>query len=185
VSLVNKKNMKIAVFLLILVVASSTLSSLSAARYIISKPKLKSVYYQNEEIEIIAPIMNNDTSELELRSFRILVESAKITGRNATVYINMTIKINKTLNNRESYTIYYKLSLRSLLPDKYNLTVTLEMRYFGETVQEVPLIEDWKFQVKPYIEVPPAAMVVLLIMIGVIILFIGYGIAGRIGRKKK
>ena len=174
----------LAVFVLISIVASFV-SGVSSARYILSSAELKDVYYQNEKLEIITVILNNDSTLLELRNLNIIVESAKIIGKNSTIFVNITVPINVSLERNESFTIYYKLSLRSLVPDKYNLTVFLELRYFAEPIKKVTVIKDWKFQVKPYVEIPPAAIIILLIMIGVIIVFIGYGIAGRIGRKKR
>jgi len=174
----------LTVFIFISII-SSFVSGVASSRYILSSAELKDVYYQNEELEIITVVLNNDSTLLELRNLRIIVESAKIIGKNSTIFINITVPINVSLERNESHTIYYKLSLRSLVPDTYNLTVFLELRYFAEPIKKVTVIKDWKFQVKPYIEIPPAAIIVLLIMIGVIIVFIGYGIAGRIGRKKR
>lgn len=171
--------------ILIVFIATPSLLSVKSDRYITGALPLKSEYKQNENLEVIGVIMNNDTAIMQVQTFNVLVTSSTARpNRNATVYVNITIDVYRDLEGNESYTAYVKVPLQNLLPDTYNVTAFFKIKYYGEETEDVYVIENAQIKIRPYIEIPPAAMVVLVIMIGIIIIYIGYGIAGRFSKKK-
>ena len=159
--------------------------NVQSSRYITNASGLKNEYRQNETLEVVGVIFNNDSTVMQVLSFNVIVKAAVVHGGgNATVYVNITKDINQDIEQHQAYTAFVKIPLKNLLPDSYNVTAFFKIKYYGEDEETVYVIENTQIRVRPYIEIPPFAMVVLMLMIGVIIVFIGYGIAGRFSKKK-
>jgi len=156
-----------------------------AADYITYGESIKDTYKQNEKLEIVGVIFNNKTVTLEVISFNVIIVISELRGRNATVVANVTKELNRNLDVNQSLTAHITIDLRNFLPDKYNITAFFVIRFSGGSEEEAYVFKDKVIRVKPYIEIPPAVMLVLAITVGIIIVFVGYGIAGKfMGRKK-
>ncbi len=178
----STRYLSVALLILIMIPIATPLLSLD---YYVTAGPLKDTYKQNEELEVVGLIFNNRSLPMIVISFNVIVESAQITGRNATIYANITKDINIQIGKSESFTGVIRISLRNFLPDKYNITAFFRYRWLGEELRKDYVIEDAQIRVKPYVEIPPIVMVILAIMIGILIVFVGYGLAGILTRRRK
>ncbi|MGQ4891869.1 MAG: hypothetical protein ACP6IP_05180 [Candidatus Njordarchaeia archaeon] len=176
-----------ATTILLLFITLTFVASASAlpAQYLTYSKPLKKVYKQNEELMIVGTIFNNRSLPIKVLSFNAIVESPDIRGRNATIYANVSKEVNLIIEVNHSLTSYIDIPLKNFLPDKYNVTAYFVFRYLGEEIQKAYVIEDVQIRVKPYVEIPPIVMIILMIMLGIVIVFIGYGLTGIFTKKKK
>ena len=173
----------LSMFIMLTLTASASALPVQYMTY--SKP-LKKMYKQNEDLVIVGTIFNNRSTPLKVLSFNAYVESPRVRGRNSTtVYANVTKDINLMVETNHSLTSYIDISLKNFLPDKYNVTAYFVFQYLGEDIQKAYVIEDAQIRVKPYVEIPPIVMIILMIMLGIVIVFIGYGLTGIFTKKKK
>jgi len=149
--------------------------------------ELKEKYRQNEYLEIMSTIINNETRPLTLVKFNVTIINAKKIGGEIRVAKSIVKDLEKIqIEHLEAFSVYLKIPLRDLAPDKYNLTAFFICYYDPLHEQNVTVLKDFKFQLLPSIEIPPAAIFVAFIMSAIIIIYVGYGIAGRVkGRFKK
>lgn len=160
--------------------------SVSATDIIARSTSLRQTYRQNEKIEITATIVNNDTRVLTVEKFNItIIFAEKIGGseRKAKVY-EKNIE-NVQLNYHEALSILVEISLSDLAPDTYNISASFLCYYDPLHERVVFVIENFKFRLLPYIEIPPAAIFIAVVMSAIIIVYIGYGIAGKFARSRR
>ena len=171
--------------LLLMLVLTLVLPSVYSADYVAFSKNLKSEYRQNEYLEIIGVIYNNRSDPLTVKSFNVIIVISELRGRNKTVVANITKEIDRIIKKGQSLTAYISINLRNFLPDKYNVSAFFVIQYSGFKEETIYVLEDFTIRVKPYVEIPPAVTLVLALSIGIIIIFVGYGIAGRFLERKR
>lgn len=160
--------------------------SVNATDIITKSTHVNKSYRQNEQIEIYATIINNKTETLTIRNFNVTIIYSKAVGG----HVRVAKKIIKDLgdiklNYHEALSVHLTVQLKDLPPDTYNLTASF-LYYFETGAEERAfVILNAKFQLLPFIEIPPAVIFVAIIMSAIIIVYIGYGLAGRISRFKR
>ncbi len=176
-----KRRITITVLLSALLIISPIASY--GADIIADATTIKEKYRQNEEIEIMASILNNDTRPLTLVRFNVTIVYAKKMGGEVRLAKMIIRDLEKyQLQYRESYTVHVTISLSDLPPDKYNLTAMFICYYEPLHERKLVVLKDQQFQLLPSIEIPPTVIFVAVIMVAIIVIYIGYGISGRVGK---
>jgi len=184
----GKKCLALMVFFTMILLIVSSSEIVCAADIIAQSTHISSTYRQNEKIEISATIINNRTEPLTVKQFNITIVYAKEVG--GTVRIAKTIikDLGETqLEYHEALSVHVEITLNDLPPDTYNLSATFVYYYTPVNEEVIAVLENVQFQLLPFIEIPPAVIFIAAIMSAIILVYIGYGVAGRIsklGRRK-
>lgn len=173
----------ISVFMIILFLSPIPLQ---AADIIAKSTNINETYRQNDQIELYATIVNNKTETLIVENFNVTITYAKAVAK----HIRVAKRVIKDLGNieldfHESLSVHIIIPLNDLPPDTYNLTASFLYRYgIGES-KRIFVILNAKFQLLPFIEIPPIVIFTAIIMSAIIIIYIGYGLAGRVSRLRR
>ncbi len=156
---------------------------LHATDIITESNSISDKYRQNEQIEIYATIINNRTDTLTVKHFNVTIIYAKAVARQVRVAKSIIKDLgNVKLNYHEALSVHVVIPLKTLPPDTYNLTASFLYYYDVGDEKRAFVIVNAKFQLLPFIEIPPAVIFVGIIMSAIIIVYVGYGLAGRISR---
>ncbi len=177
--------MIIAISLLIIALYMSP-AQLQAVDVVTKATDINKTYRQNDQIDLYATIINNKTDTLTVENFNVTIIYAKAIAKQVRVAKKIIKNLgNVKLNYHESLSVHIVIPLRDLPPDTYNLTASFTYRYGVEESRRIFVILNAKFQLLPFIEIPPIVIFVAVVMSAIIIIYIGYGLAGRVSRFRK
>ena len=130
--------------------------------------------------------MNNETRLLTLELFNVTIIYAKPIGGETRVAKSIIKNLGKKqIDYHEAFSVYVKIPLHDLAPDKYNISASFTCYYDPLHTRTIQVLNNTQFQLLPAIEIPPVVIFVGIIMGAIIIVYIGYGIAGRISKLTK
>jgi len=159
---------------------------LRAVDIITKSTSIDKTYRQNDQIELYATIINNKTDILTVENFNVTIIYAKAIAKQVRVAKRIIKDLgNIKLDYHESLSVHVIIPLKDLPPDTYNLTASFLYRYGVGESRRIFVILNAKFQLLPFIEIPPTVIFVAMVMSAIIIIYIGYGLAGRVGRFKR
>ncbi|MHA1615830.1 MAG: hypothetical protein ACTSX9_00725 [Candidatus Njordarchaeales archaeon] len=185
---IKSKKFVVAMFIVLQVLALVTMPSNVIAQeeqdVATFSNKLKDIYRQNEELHVIVVVRNDKQgATLRLDKFNLTIFRFEAGGERQTKFTVIIRELyGYALEGNASYTLSVKISLKNFPPGRYNITAYFEAYYFPGRYFEVYAIKSHEFQVLPSLEIPPAVLLVMGIMSGIILIYIGYGIAGRFKR---
>jgi len=179
----EKKYLALIFFFTVALLLIPPLETVQAADIIAQSTQISSTYRQNEKIEILATIINNRTEPLTVKQFNVTIIYAKKVGGTVRVAKTIIKDLGDTqLEYHEALSVHVEITLNDLPPDTYNLSAIFTCYYSPVSEETIVVLENVQFQLLPFIEIPPAVIFIAAVMSAIILIYVGYGIAGRISK---
>ncbi len=181
--MINLKKEYFALALLILITVPPALNMINVKGETVAAQALESSYKQDQLMHVVATMVNNESFAFNIIAFHVAFYPSK----SPRTEVKPLLTINKTLSYNlepgKGLTVELWISLSSFAPGEYNVSAYFRILIFTEE-DTVNVFEHVKIRILPSIEIPPSVFVIIAIMSGIIIIFVGYGLAKRFSRKK-